>query len=473
MKIILAGLCAGLLLAPWALAQDADSIKAAVGAPRADSKGQVAGDLNFGQIGEDWYATLNATFTLDLGKVAFGIQAPLHFLVIDNDPENSAIGGILREEDWDEFSDYLKIIRFFRFGHKGDFIFAQVGDLPGAVLGHGTIVNRYYNNSDLNHYKMGLQFDLNTDYGGMETLVNGVAQFNLFGARAYIRPWSFVDPDAYLNNLAVGFTLVADVTAPYALAYDTTQTPAVPIVEDNLPKVAEAKAATAMGGDIEFRLLHNDVITLTPYLDMNGILGAGAGLHVGILNTFHIPVISLDLSARIEYRYFTADYIPAYFDSFYEIQKFAYPVRDVATNQDAEFPKRAALEHLGEKGLNGYYAELIFDFLGLVQLGASYDDYDGLYNSNLRIYLNVPALEVFKFGAYYYKHNFEGADQAFTFDEKSLFLVEAKYQVSSFLYLVGQFWRIWKLDEDPNSDTYGTYQGVNDWSVGFGFSYQF
>ena len=133
-----------LCLSTPASAQDPDSIKGAVGAPKDQTKGMLGGDLNFGQIDEDWYTTIHLGFSMDLGKIGFGIQVPLRLRIYDDDPEEAS-DSVFREEDWDEWTDYLKIIRFFRFGHKGDFIYVVVGDLPGATIGHGTIVNRYYN----------------------------------------------------------------------------------------------------------------------------------------------------------------------------------------------------------------------------------------------------------------------------------------------------------------------------------------
>ncbi|MFC1654795.1 hypothetical protein ACFL2F_03220 [Myxococcota bacterium] len=466
-----------LCLSAPAPAQDPDSIKGAVGAPKDETKGMVGGDLNFGQIDEDWYTTIHLGFSMDLGKIGFGVQIPLRLRIHDADPTDES-ESVFREEDWDEWTDYLKIIRFFRFGHKGDFIYVVVGDLPGATIGHGTIVNRYYNNVDLDHYKMGVVADLNTDYGGLETLLNAGFVTNMFALRGYIRPWSFVDKESYLNNFAVGFTVAADVTAPYTLAAIETDK------EYNLPPVDVEETATVMGGDIEFKLLDTSFLTVTPYMDLNGIpASGGVGYHAGILSVFHIGGVALDLQAKLEYRYFTGDYIPAYFNSYYEIQKFAYPYWDNQNAVELRDTKRKVLELLPDQGLNGYYAELAFSFLGLFTIGASYDDYDGKYNSNLRIYLDVPALEVFQFGAYYYKHNFEGAGEAFTFDEKSLFLLEARYQISSFLYVVGQYWRIWQLDNNPTIDDangqpidnpeYGTYVAVDDWSVGLGVSYTF
>ena len=460
-----------------ASAQDPEAIKGAVGAPKDGTKGMLGGDLNFGQIDEDWYTTIHLGFSMDLGKIGFGIQVPLRLRIHDADPQDPS-DSVLREEDWDEWTDYLKIIRFFRFGHKGDFIYVVVGDLPGATIGHGTIVNRYYNNVDLDHYRMGLVADLNTDYGGVETLLNAGFVTNMFALRGYIRPWSFVDKESYLNNFAVGFSVASDVSAPYTLAAVD------PDKDYNLPPVEVEETATVMGGDIEFKVLDTSFLTLTPYLDLNGIpASGGVGYHAGIMSVFHIGGVALDLQAKIEYRYFTGDYIPAYFNSYYEIQKFAYPYWDNQAVEERLDTKRKILELLPDQGLNGYYAELAFSFLGLFTIGASYDDYDGKYNSNLRIYLDVPALEVFQFGAYYYKHNFEGAGEAFTFDEKSLFLIEARYQISSFLYVVGQYWRIWQLDNNSTIDDengqpidnpeYGKYVAVDDWSVGLGVSYTF
>jgi hypothetical protein len=456
-----------LALSPAGLAQDPSSIKEAVGAPK-EYQGSINGDVNFGQIGEDWYATINLGFSMDFGQIGFGVQLPLRLCVIDNKPNNNNIGGTLRREDWDEFSDYFRIIRFFRYGHKGDLVFVQVGDLPGATLGHGTIVGRYYNNTDIDHYKLGLQADINTVYGGAETLFNNVFLSNIIGARGYFKPWSLVDTESYINNLALGLSVIADVTAPYRLD-DTNPNK----ISDGSRRVSDQKPTTVIGGDIEFKVLSTELLTITPYMDLNGIVDAGIGLHIGILSTFHFPVISLDLLARLEYRRFQGSYIPTYFDSFYEIQKYQYPYKDETVHEDLFRPKRYALDHMTDKFLNGYYAELVFSFIDLFTIGASYDDYEGPLNSNIRIYLSVPAFSVFKFGAYYYKHNFEGASQVFTFDNKSLFLLEAKYQIAPFIYLIGQYWRIWELNKNSYSKSYGDFVSIDDWSLGVGFCYDF
>jgi hypothetical protein len=470
-------------------AQTANEVKSAMGAPTMESMGSLSGDLNFEQLDGDSYLTLNLGLNFDLGKIGFGIQAPVRILVIDEAPENETLGNLLRKEDWDEWTDFLKIIRFFRYGRKGETIFFQLGDLPGATLGHGTIVNHYYNNTNVNHYKMGMQLDINTEYGGIETLLNNGFVSNLIATRGYFKPYALVDKDAYMNNLAIGFSIATDFFAPYCLENtsgncipDQEQSPGdqKPVIDDTGSlNVSGHKAATVIGGDVEFLLLQNEVLSITPYMDLNAIVSGGVGYHAGILSVFHLPVVSIDLSTRLEYRYFTGDYIPAYFDSHYEIQKFGFPFRDTSGvfgasgTEVSNRPKRRVLEELEDKGLHGYFAEMTLDIMGLAQVGASYDDYDGLGNSNLRLYLSVPALEAFQFGAYYYRHNFEGASNAFVFDDKSMFLVEGRIPLYSFLYIVGQYWRIWQLDQETGSDAYGQYVAVDDWSIGLGFSYDF
>jgi hypothetical protein len=494
--------------ATWAaVAQDAETIKRQTGAPVESWTGQIGGDVNFGMIGEDWYATFNLGLNFDFGIVGFGIQAPLRLKMKDRDPQNDDYGGVLRREDWDEWTDYLKILRYFRFGHKGDLVFLQLGDLPGVTLGHASIVSRYYNNTDLAHFKLGITLDVNTDYAGVETLLNNHFVSNLLGGRVYLKPFSFWDKESYLNNFAVGFTVITDHAAPYCLGFEALDpltggwapgTGCIPIDPLNTappesqvrPRfdgtknlaVERQKAATVLGGDLEFKVLNLEWINLTPYLDLNGIIDGGFGLHAGLMTNFHIPVIDLGLQTRVEYRWMERGYIPSYFDSFYEIQKFNYPFKDELGTfgppgrEVRDRPKRRVVEELsaqGGKGLHGYYAELSLNVNNWVVVGASYDDYDGPWNSNLRMYLTVPAFDFLKFGAYYYRHNFEGAGDAFAFDEKSLFLAEVRYQIISFLYVIGQYWRVWRLDENPASSSYGDYVPVDDWSIGVGAAYTF
>lgn len=467
-------------------AQNPEDIKQAVGVlkdgPGAGAN-QLGGETSFGKIDEDWFLFLNARLDIDLGKVGFGVQAPLRFRIVDNDPpDRDDIDDVLRKEDWDEFSDYLKILRYVRYGRKGDTLHGTFGELRKASIGHGTIVHRYYNNVQVDHHRTGMTLDVNTDYGGFESLAGDLIGTGLYAGRAYLRPWSFVDEQSWWKRIGLGFTLATDLKAPYELEDASgapvlnvvTQQPAVS-AENNL-RVHSDKRATVFGADIELKLLDLDLLALTPYIDLNHVVDGGTGYHQGVLGRVDIPVLSIQLEGRLEYRNLDGDYVPAYFDSFYEVQRYGFPFRDknglfgaAPGTEVGSVPKRRVVEVLDRADrLDGIYAEANLDAQGLFTVGGSYDDYEGPLNSNLRLFLDVPALDEFKFTCYYYKHNFDTWREAFSFDERSLFLLEGQYPLGPGLYLVARFWRVWRLDRSS-----GEYEPVDDISLGINMGFTF
>ena len=56
--------------------------------------------------------------------------------------------GKLRNENFNEFSDYLSIIRYARYGQKNDPVYIRLGALDYATLGHGSIMYLYNNRLD-------------------------------------------------------------------------------------------------------------------------------------------------------------------------------------------------------------------------------------------------------------------------------------------------------------------------------------
>jgi len=81
-------------------AQNPEDIKQAVGVlkdgPGAGAN-QLGGETSFGKIDEDWFLFLNARLDIDLGKVGFGVQAPLRFRIVANDPpDRDDIDDVLR-----------------------------------------------------------------------------------------------------------------------------------------------------------------------------------------------------------------------------------------------------------------------------------------------------------------------------------------------------------------------------------------
>src|SRR5436305_1880672 len=184
--------------------------------------------------------------------------------------------------------------------------------------GHGTLVNRYANSLNLDHTKFGLAFDVNTTFFGFETMTDSLGDPALLAGRAYVRPFG---DTLFLRGWAVGATVVTDRTAPraYVNAGGTT----VPVLQqdDKGNPLVASDSVFAGGVDTEFELLHNSIISLIPYVDLNRIAGAGNGLHAGILTDIYLPVPILDINvqARLEYRMMQPGYIPEYFDQTYDL----------------------------------------------------------------------------------------------------------------------------------------------------------
>ena len=152
--------------------------------------GMAGGDIGVGRMGDAWFMRLNIGTELDFGKIGVGFQVPLNIRLQDRCdgrmlPEGCAFNSRLRHEDWDEVADYARLIRYFRYGRPADPFYVRVGELWGATLGHGTVLNSYYNSINLDLYKLGVQLNVNTPYGGVQTMMDNLLRPNLFGMRGY------------------------------------------------------------------------------------------------------------------------------------------------------------------------------------------------------------------------------------------------------------------------------------------------
>lgn len=438
-------------------------------------KGGLAAGLGWGKIGEDQFLQLTLNTELNLGTVGFGFQIPLNLRIIDNDPKVNPDDyyGLLRREDWDHPADFLKVIRYVRYGHKRDPLYVRVGDIAGQI-GHGTIMSRYINNLTLDTFRVGMELDVNTSYGGVETLVGDFGSMfadevgsRIIGVRAFVKPVAFADPESIFNIFAVGFSTVTDMNAPVTIATQASANdPSVmePVIENNQLVSARDRAQAVYGFDLEAEVLHSAILDVVPYTDLNFIQGAGWGWHLGTLVTAKMPIgFNLTVPVRLEYRRFKENYVPIYFSSFYEIERFNYPL---TTKSGPSLTKSEAVRAMADdEGLNGYYGDLAFDFAGLLQVGAIYEDYDR-GDPNLAVFLSVPALEVIQFKAYYTRTGITGTQDIFKLDERSLAIAEGRYQAMQFVYVVGRWTRRWQLVTDSSEGVVGEYESTDSWKFG-------
>lgn len=431
--------------------------------------GQVGGAALFEKIQEDYFVTLDLATELGFGPVALGVWVPLRFRVWDRDPEND---GVFRKEDWDEVSDYARLLRFveLRLGGESWRFRGRFGALDGESLGHGTVLAGYYNSLDRNHYQAGLKLDTAIRWGGLELMLDNLLAPELFGFRLHVRPASFFTKNVWANRFIVGLSYTADVRAPASLSPDPTKTPAQPLVdgEQNVV-VASRDHLGVLGVDLEYALVQNKLIDLVPYLDLNfmfdGGAGAGAGMHLGTFFNLRIPTpVGPTLLTRLEYRAVGKGYAPRYFDSLYETQRLEYDAGAVTDATGLPLTKLAWLR-LGSSGTHGWLGELYFDFAGWVRVGGTYEDYQGPNNSALTLSLLLPKLKLIQLGATYTRRGFDSLAEAFDKDGAML-LCYARVNAYGPLFISATYSRAWHLED-------GRYRVEDDFSIGAGVAFSF
>jgi hypothetical protein len=401
--------------------------------------------------GEGSYAATVINTEFSLGPVGLGLSVPLNLMVWNNDQccvggytrEAKTYAGILRRRDWDEPQDFAKFIRYVRYGNKRDPLHVLAGQLWGASIGHGTLVNRYSNSLNLDHPKAGLVLDVNTDFVGVETMTDWVGNPMLMAGRAYVRPFGDMP---ILRGWAIGVSGATDRTAPYnvsgPLAQDAQGNPVIP----------NQRAVYAVGIDTEFEVLRNALISLIPYVDFNRIAGAGNGLHAGVLTDVRlpVPVIEMNVQAKLEYRVMQPGYIPEYFDQVYDLGRVQYAVQGPGggTTHVSKFDAAQAARGTDNSfSQGGYYGELAVGFAGLLQVGGLYQDRQGDPNgASLGLFATLPHFETIKVSAYYLRKNMKsGLNDAFLLDERSLLAASLAYKVWGPVYFRADFRRQWVL----------------------------
>lgn len=246
-----------------------------------------------------------------------------------------------------------------------------------------------------------------------------------------------------LRRFALGYTSAYDAYAPTSLDFDTTGN--VRFDKSNNAKVKSVRRQGIEGYDAEFKVISTAMFELTPYGDYNRIKNVpnAMGRHYGIIAK--IGGKDINLTIRPEYRSMTSNYIPMYFDSYYEIERYQ-------VNLDSSFPY-TKYEYLQNKpvdgpAIKGYFHTVI---LNIYRVGfeANYEDYSGKNNSRVFVGAYIPVGSILRFSAFYMKKGFDRSGEAFKVDDKSQGAAELALNLGPLTVRV-QNKRRWILDNDTN-----------------------
>lgn len=340
-----------------------------------------------GQIFHDLFTEVTITGFVEWKKLSASLRVPLRFRLKDYGPASPK--GTIRPEDWDEISDYLRVIPYIAWGTPNDAIFARLGEITDYTLGHGTLISGYFNSLDIDHYQAGLVGHFFFKYGGAEVMLDNVVDPSIFGVRAHVRPLSFFFNNA-LKQFSIGVSFVADFRAPLRIREGSDGRPDV---SKTNTLQADLRTVSLWGFDLDWPILLGRV-TLTPYADVNFLEGLGTGVHTGL--TVSAPINRhFTIAARAEYRYQSARYMAEYVNPLYEIERFAL---NGSTKQE--------LLRSGSKGgRHGALLSLTMKATKWVRFSTALDFAQGPQGTNLLMRLDLPGWDRAQLSALWVKRS--------------------------------------------------------------------
>lgn len=444
--------------------------------------------LRVGALFQDERVYLSLAPKADLrfldGDLRLGLEVPLNFelyslqAAADSGTGSGGFDNVftLRERDYDTARDYVKFLRYLTYGKKEDNLFVNVGQLYASTLGHGQIMRRFAGNVDINQTRVGVQVDAYNDYGGFEAFLSDVTRGNLMGALVFIKPLSLFTENPTARSFSIGASWSTDLQAPLRLdrrmPVGTSPVGSVRASEDGIPLLAETEAIHIIGVDAELKVLKTQSSDLKTYADFSMINGAGSGITVGLLGRFNVPVgdgVHL-LRTRLELRTYEANFVPSYFDTLYEFQKFQF-------TPDLEDPNllmgnyRTKLDFIRNRTgprRFGFYAEASYAIPEWLVLAAAFETESEGQDQHLMLHAEIPWTWLNIFVTYHQRN----LSRPFTFDQNDLLYAGARLKIFNFLFVNGRVQKAFAWDTSAYDDI-GAYTDNLNFQVDVELGWQF
>lgn len=341
------------------------------------------------------YQQIGLRADIPIWKLGFGVDIQL---LIDDE-------GNIREEDWDEFEDYLDKIFYIRWGRKGDPFYAKVGGIENASLGYGIVLNNYSNMIQYPTYKrIGLETSTKISSIGTELFLNNFKE--AFADKPGMVLGARVSYDLPFLNSVAGVTYASDFNEynglfdtdndGYPDAIDAFPTDKNLVTErekfenifanfDNmeaiidsliasgeidstqrkyLPKYSDMTSSISIvGADFGIPILKGDIVKLDVYAQAAQIIDYGFGFGAPGIKFVAGPV-----TAYAEYRHSEDEFLFGYFNTTYEVERARTFGKQIIT-------KKELLENV--KAMDGYYAGIGIDLFKYAYLNVSFQDLKG------------------------------------------------------------------------------------------------
>lgn len=426
------------------------------------------------RIGEVFYGAarpeINYTRKIGTKDLSMSFGVPVRFELLDNRlAEKWGNIGAFRNQDWDEVSDYARVLRFLRFGGKESRFFLDVNSFTANTIGHGVLLKRYNPNLNLNTTQVSLQLDAFGDYVGGETYLNNITGPSVMGVLLFLKPLSIIDRDnSFLRSFSLGITVVGDVNAPmrnrldvYDVDGDGRRLTEIRVNQSTFQPEYHGIGVIGYGLDLEFKLIDKRELDWKMYFDQS-FLETGlpsdteqvkedgspytdamrsGGFTWGNLFRLNLGKKTVHaLRFRTEIRNYDPNYLPSYFDTLYEIQRVQYfnglHERERDLQNDTKVQRVLGRDANGDR-VNGVYVEGSWRAGNGLALSVGLEWNDQTPDNSLYIHAEVPRIGNWAFMASYQHRGAKdfGDIFALSLDDTDVLLMKTRYGLFDSVHL--------------------------------------
>ena len=391
----------------------------------APGESQIEGGLGISWINENGqtvpYYMIGVMPDLQFGKLGIGLNLTMRI---------STNTGKIRKADWSGGA-YRKIIRYISWGQKHDPVFAKVGQMDMATLGHGFIVYDYNNSPSYDNRTIGAELDLDFNKFGFETMYGNFNQPGVIGGRFYVRPLRFttLGEIPIIGGFELGATYVTDQNKNSGLVevnHLVEPNPSLPPGPAQSPySIENTGRLSEYGFDAGLPVLRIPFADADLYYDYAQINHFGHGSAAGILFNFNGLGLA-KASIKLEHQWIGRQFIPEYFNQFYELNRYV-------PNDTGYFSQATQLANT--PGGQGWYGQITVAVLQQFQIvggyrGIDHDPNGGLLHLETRFPNLVPMIA---FSAGYDRWGIQSFKDAFQLDKRSLLYAFFGYKPYPFM----------------------------------------
>lgn len=453
------------------------------------------------------YLHIQPEVELRFQRWAIGLNVPLNFLIWPGGWSEGST--VLRKQDWATPASWARVITYITYGNKEDRFYLNISQLYAATIGHGNILKRYFANINFNETHVGAEIDAYNRYVGLQAFTRDIlpvtlsypAQSNgnvapdasssaaflppVLAVLGFVRPFGWSD-NLYAKYISLGLTYAADFGAPYALARNSDGN--FVVQPNGTLRIGDTRMAHLIGVDLEMKAYKSAHADVKPYIDGSGIVGGGGALTAGALGRFSLGRNNRHaIRAGLYARWLNGQYLPSYFDTMYEVQKYQFLTSLHPT--ETQPPPKLAYVLGGDQGawfmqLGG---EISYSFEGGFALTLAYEDgfsiLDGNPNGlacprcfssrdsavlrNISLHLEYPVLSWFQFFATISRRAYLW-ERFFAFDDTLFFYVQGRVHLAPILFLNLGAFRTWAIN--PQS---GIFENVYGFNLSLELGYEF